>query len=274
MWPFFSLCYAACSSYVYVRSHTVVQRKVSPQMHSTVGTLQPATEPCQVKFTSVTNSTPLANYIYYHNPSSLSSVQLDIRRHRQTIHSCINDEHVVGLIASGPASIENNAHNFTSKTINPRPDGQRCGNLVTVSCRVCVQEQSALCLQALHWLQNRSGAHSDNRDRTLFDFQLVLTIAEPQVIGRPVISQCVVHSKHSSSRSKPARAGAHPSTAEEHARAGQEAQAESHNRNTSDEYLQDETEQKRTSRARTAFNIVFVTSEVSLPAALRAFLGL
>lgn len=49
---------------------------------------------------------------------------------------------------------------------------------------------------------------------------------------------------------------------QEHARAGQEAQAESHNRNTTDEYLQEETEQKRTSKARTAFNIVFVTSEV------------
>ena len=107
----------------------------------------------------------------------------------------------------------------------------------------------------------------------IFDFQPVFTaVAEPQVVGRTVTTEYAVRTKHSSSRSKPARAAAHPSTAEEHARAGQEAQAESQNRNTSDEYLQEETEQKRTSRARTAFNIVFVTSEVSLQAVLSAFL--
>lgn len=82
------------------------------------------------------------------------------------------------------------------------------------------------------------------------------------MIGRPSSIEFAVRTRHSSSLSKSVCVGAHPSTAEEHARAGQEAQAESHNRNTTDEYLQEGTEQKRTSRARTAFNIVFVTSEV------------
>lgn len=82
------------------------------------------------------------------------------------------------------------------------------------------------------------------------------------MIARPTSIEYAVRTGRSSSLSQSVRASAHPSTAEEHARAGQEAQAESQNRNTTDEYLQEETEQKRTSKARTAFNIVFVTSEV------------
>lgn len=82
--------------------------------------------------------------------------------------------------------------------------------------------------------------------------------------GRPLGNELALHTlKRTSNVSKPLRVTAHPSTAEEHARAGEEARAESLNRNTTDEFLQEETEQKRTRKARTAFNIVFVTSEVS-----------
>lgn len=56
---------------------------------------------------------------------------------------------------------------------------------------------------------------------------------------------------------------AHPSTTEEHTKRSDAARAESLNRDTSDDYLQDETEQNRSRKAKTAFNIVFVTSEVS-----------
>ena len=109
--------------------------------------------------------------------------------------------------------------------------------------------------------------HSDCRDPPYLTFvtsKVAESVAGPQVIGRPASIEYAIHSRRSSSLSKSVCAAAHPSTAEEHARAGQEAQAESHNRITTDEYLQEETEQKRTSRARTAFNIVFVTSEVSI----------
>lgn len=55
---------------------------------------------------------------------------------------------------------------------------------------------------------------------------------------------------------------AHPSTTEEHTKRGDEARAESLNRDTSDDYLQEEIESNRSRKAKTAFNIVFVTSEV------------
>ena len=55
---------------------------------------------------------------------------------------------------------------------------------------------------------------------------------------------------------------AHPSTTEEHTKRSDAARAESLIRDTSDDYLQEETEQNRSRKAKTAFNIVFVTSEV------------
>lgn len=55
---------------------------------------------------------------------------------------------------------------------------------------------------------------------------------------------------------------AHPSTTEEHTKRSDEARAGSLNRDTSDDYLQEETEQNRSRKAKSAFNIVFVTSEV------------
>ncbi|DBB01236.1 hypothetical protein WJX77_011757 [Trebouxia sp. C0004] len=69
--------------------------------------------------------------------------------------------------------------------------------------------------------------------------------------------------RRGNSLSKGFCAAAHPSTIEEHTKLGDAARAQSINRDTSDDFLQEETEQKRSHRAKTAFNIVFVTSEVA-----------
>ncbi|KAA6428602.1 MAG: soluble starch synthase [Trebouxia sp. A1-2] len=69
--------------------------------------------------------------------------------------------------------------------------------------------------------------------------------------------------RRGNSLSKGFCAAAHPSTIEEHTKLGDAARAQSINRDTSDDFLQEETEHKRSHKAKTAFNIVFVTSEVS-----------
>lgn len=76
-------------------------------------------------------------------------------------------------------------------------------------------------------------------------------------------------SRRSSSLSRGFCVAAHPSTIEEHTRLGDAARAQSINRDTSDDFLQEDTEQKRSHKAKTALNIVFVTSEVSLEKRLR-----
>ena len=108
-------------------------------------------------------------------------------------------------------------------------------------------------------LHSRTGSH------TLFDFrQYRRQIATLQAAARQAGLTVLLNSNR---RSKGDASGlcraAQPSTAEEHARLGDEARAQSANRDTSDEFLQGETEQRRSPRARTAFNIVFVTSEAS-----------
>lgn len=69
--------------------------------------------------------------------------------------------------------------------------------------------------------------------------------------------------RRGNSLSKGFCAAAHPSTIEEHTKLGDAARAQSINRDTSDDFLQEETEHKRSHRAKTALNIVFVTSEVA-----------
>ncbi|DBA69675.1 TPA: hypothetical protein ACH3X2_012611 [Trebouxia sp. C0005] len=69
--------------------------------------------------------------------------------------------------------------------------------------------------------------------------------------------------RRGNSLSKGFCAAAHPSTIEEHTKLGDAARAQSINRDTSDDFLQEETEHKRSHKAKTAFNIVFVTSEVA-----------
>jgi len=70
--------------------------------------------------------------------------------------------------------------------------------------------------------------------------------------------------RRGNSLSKGFCAAAHPSTIEEHTKLGDAARAQSINRDTSDDFLQEETEH----RAKTALNIVFVTSEVNLKLAV------
>ena len=74
--------------------------------------------------------------------------------------------------------------------------------------------------------------------------------------------------RRGNSLSKGFCAAAHPSTIEEHTKLGDAARAQSIHRDTSDDFLQEETEHKRSHRAKIAFNIVFVTSEVNLKLAV------
>ncbi len=110
----------------------------------------------------------------------------------------------------------------------------------------------------------------------IFDSGLLLQLlAELQACMRLVGSEVVSNpTKRTSSLSKGFCVAAHPSTAEEHARLGDAARAQSLNKDTSNEFLQEETEQKRSHRAKTAFNIVFVTSEVTLTSVEKAWQAL
>ena len=104
-----------------------------------------------------------------------------------------------------------------------------------------------------------------HRIARLFDFHCYRSRpagaqAVPRPAGLTVFVKTNPRSRNLASRLSLA---AHPSTAEEHAKLGDEARAQSANRDTSDEFLQGETEQRRSPKARNAFNIVFVTSEVS-----------